>query len=150
MVVNFALRNDPGGASHAPCQGDPMTVRPLAGSRARPVAAAATLWRQVVMVTLLAATATASLFQLSVLTGPVPLDFTIRYAAGQLVDDGVSPYDTAKLVAAEKALRPELEDLPFYDPPPTAAAFRMVSQLPFKAAAALWEVLSVACLAVIG
>lgn len=125
-----------------------MTVRPLAGSRARAVAA--TPWRQVVMVALLAATATASLFEASVLTGPAPLDFTIKYAAGQLVDDGVSPYDTAKLVAAEQALRPGLWDLPFFDPPPTAAAFRLVSQLPFKAGAALWELLSVACLAVIG
>jgi hypothetical protein len=85
-----------------------------------------------------------------VLSRPVPLDFTARYAAGQLVDDGVSPYDTAKLVAAERGLRGELEDLPFYNPPPTAAAFPLVSQLPFKAGAALWEPLSVACLAVIG
>ena len=127
-----------------------MTVRPLAGAQAQAVAAAATPWRQVGMVALLAATATASLFEASVLTGPAPLDFTIKYAAGQLVDDGISPYDTAKLVAAEQALRPGMWDLPFFDPPPTAAGFRLVSQLPFKAGAALWEFLSVACLAVIG
>jgi Glycosyltransferase family 87 len=129
-----------------------MTVRSFAGSRARLAAAAATPWLQVAMVALLAATATVSLFQASVLTGPVPLDFTARYAAGQLADDGVSPYDTGKLLAAVQALRPDLagEDLPFYDPPPTAAAFRLVSQLPFETGAALWEILSVACLAVIG
>jgi Glycosyltransferase family 87 len=127
-----------------------MTIRPLAGSVAGPVAVAATPWLQLLMVALLAATATASLLQVSVLSRPVPIDFTARYAAGQLVDDGVSPYDTAKLLSAEQVLRPELEDLPFYDPPPTAAAFRLVSRLPFEAGAVLWELLSVAFLAVIG
>jgi hypothetical protein len=109
-----------------------------------------TTWRQNLMVVLLLAAAVASLVQVSVLRRPVPIDFTARYAAGQLVDRGVSPYDRTAVVAAEQALWPGLEELPFYDPPPTAAAFRLVARLPFKPAAAVWELLSVACLAVIG
>lgn len=35
-------------------------------------------------------------------------------------------------------------------PPPTAAAFRLVAQLPLKQAALAWTLLSVICLAVIG
>jgi hypothetical protein len=109
-----------------------------------------TAWRQTLMVVLLLAAAVASLAQVSVLRRPVPIDFTARYAAGQLVDRGVSPYDRTAVVAAEQALWPGLEELPFWDPPPTAAAFRLVAQLPFRPAAAAWELLSVACLAVIG
>jgi Glycosyltransferase family 87 len=107
--------------------------------------------RRGLMLLLLAAVATASLLQGSVLRGDLPLDFTARYAAGQLVGHGTSPYTAdAELVAAQRALMPLAEELPFYDPPPTAALFRLLSGLPVWLSALLWEVVSVACLALIG
>jgi hypothetical protein len=102
------------------------------------------------MVALLAITALVSLLQISLLSRPIPMDFAARYAGGQLVDRGVSPYDRVQQFSAQATLRPDLGELPFYDPPPTAALFRLVSLLPARTAAALWELFSAACLALTG
>jgi hypothetical protein len=79
-----------------------------------------------------------------------PIDFTARYAGGRLVDQGRSPYDRAELSTVERELWPGLPELPFWDPPPTAAAFRLISHLPLEEAALAWALLSVVCLAAIG
>ena len=105
--------------------------------------------RQIVVMFLLMAAAAASLLQGSVFRNPIPVDFAARYAAGQLVDQGVNPYDSTKLHTAEQELMPGLGELPFYDPPPTAAVFRLISMLPVSAGALVWQIMSVVCLALI-
>lgn len=71
------------------------------------------------------------------------MDFVARYAAGAVSASGPGPYDTQRLCAVEQDLSPGLEPLPFFDPPPTAALFRVLAGLPMPVAAALWEVLTV-------
>jgi hypothetical protein len=78
------------------------------------------------------------------------MDFLARYAAGTLVAQGVSPYDTHRLLETEQRLRPGLEPLPFFDPPPTAALFRVLAGLPMSTASAVWEVLTVLGVAALG
>lgn len=106
--------------------------------------------RQLLLLGMVVAVAVASLLQISVLRTGAPMDFMARHAAGGLVDQGRTPYDQAELLAAEQQLWPGISVVPFYDPPPTTAAFRLVAQLPLKQAALAWTLLSVICLAVIG
>ena len=72
-----------------------------------------------------------------------------RYG-GRLADHGHSPYDRATLFAVEQELLAGVDEMPFYDPPPTAAAFRLISHWPLEGGALAWKLLSVVCLAVIG
>jgi hypothetical protein len=81
---------------------------------------------------------------------PVGMDFVARYAAGTLVAEEVSPYDTQRLLESEQRLRPGLEPLPFLDPPPTAALFRALADLPMSTASAVWEAFTVLGIAVLG
>jgi Glycosyltransferase family 87 len=106
--------------------------------------------RHLLLLAMVLAVAVASLLQVSVLRTRAPIDFTARYAGGWLVDHGRSPYDEAELFALEQRLWPGLPEYPFWDPPPTAAAFRLVSRLPLREAALAWALLSVICLAVTG
>lgn len=78
------------------------------------------------------------------------IDFAARYAAGIIAAQGGSPYDTQRLLEVEQRLWPGLEPLPFFDPPPTAALFRVLAGLPMPVAAALWEVLTVLGIAALG
>jgi hypothetical protein len=106
--------------------------------------------RRLLLLAVILAVAVASVLQVSVLQTRAPIDFTARYAGGWLVDHGGSPYDRAELFAVEQELWPRLPELPFWDPPPTAAAFRVISRLPLMEAAVVWTLLSVICLAAIG
>jgi hypothetical protein len=78
------------------------------------------------------------------------IDFAARYAAGTVAAQGVSPYDTQRLLETEQRLWPGLDALPFFDPPPTAALFRVLAGLPMSTAAALWEMLTVLGIAALG
>lgn len=106
--------------------------------------------RHLLLLAMIVAIAVAALLQVSVVRIFVPIDFVGRYAGGRLVDQGRSPYDRVELFAVEQKLRPSLPELPFWDPPPTAAAFRLISHLPLEEAALAWVLLSVICLAGIG
>jgi Glycosyltransferase family 87 len=106
--------------------------------------------RHLLLLAMVLAVAVASLLQASVVRTLTPIDFIGRYAGGRLVDQDRSPYDRAELFAVVQELRPGLPELPFWDPPPTAAAFRLISQLPLEEAALAWVLLSVICLAGIG
>jgi Glycosyltransferase family 87 len=106
--------------------------------------------RQLLLAAPVLAVAAESLLQVTVLRTRAPLDFTVRYAGGWLVDQGRSPYDRAELSAVERQLWPGLPEFPFWDPPPTAAAFRFISRWPLDEAALAWTLLSVVCLAAIG
>jgi len=81
--------------------------------------------RQLLLLGMVVAVAVASLLQVSVLRTGAPMDFMARYAASGLVDQGRTPYDRDELLAAEQQLWPGVSVVPFYDPPPTAAAFRL-------------------------
>jgi hypothetical protein len=106
--------------------------------------------RRLLLLAMILAVAVASLLQVLAQRTSAPIDFTVRYAAGRLVNHGHSPYDRAELSAVEQELWPGLPDFPFWDPPPTAAVFRLISHLPLMEAALAWTLLSVICLAVIG
>ena len=106
--------------------------------------------RRPLLAAMVLAVAAESLLQVTVLRTRAPIDFTARYAGGWLVDQGRSPYDLAKLSAVERELWPGLPELAFWDPPPTAAAFRFISRLPLDEGALAWTLLSVICLAAIG
>ena len=136
-MVECALRDDPGAVEALHRTTDD---RDLEQRKAR---------RQLLL-GMVVAVAVASLLQVAVLRTGAPMDFMARYAAGGLVDRGRSPYDRAELLAAERKLWPGVGEVPFYDPPPTAAAFRLVSRLPLNEAALAWKLLSVICLVVIG
>ncbi len=77
------------------------------------------------------------------------LDFWTRYAAGELVAEGRSPYDEAALVARVHELG-DFGFLPFYDAPPVAAACRLLALLPLRPAYFALTVLSFASCVALG
>jgi len=106
--------------------------------------------RRLLLAVMVLVVAAESVLQVTALRTREPIDFTARYAGGWLVGQGRSPYDRAEVSAVERELWPGLAELPFWDPPPTAAAFRFISRLPLHEAALAWTLLSVICLAAIG
>jgi hypothetical protein len=62
-------------------------------------------------------------------------DFIARYAAGEMVADGLSPYDAA--MHERYTLAHDASGVPAWDAPPVMASFRVLSVLPLRAAGAL-------------